>query len=86
MTYIVTVYQSGNSKVITIPASLDVKIGEKFTLKKNKNQIIMNQIKDDQKQAALKKLHQIAGSLSGWNPKWNDIQKLEEEIEGMYDD
>ena len=86
MTYTVTVYQSGNSKVITIPAKLGIKAGEKFTL----------DVKDDgyllqkKKLTIEEQLQQIdnfaANALSGPFPKeLNDPQKLDDFMEGVYD-
>ena len=41
MTYTVTVYKSGNSKVITIPAKLGIEVGDQFELIEQKNIIQM---------------------------------------------
>jgi antitoxin component of MazEF toxin-antitoxin module len=81
MTYTVKVYQSGNSKVITIPAGLNVEIGQEFKLSKKENKIIMEKITATETEQKLKKLHALTGDIKGWDPALDDVADLEEFIE-----
>jgi virulence-associated protein VagC len=89
MTYKVTVYQSGNSKVITIPAKLDVEVGDQFTLTKTDTRLIMEKVEKKLQQTQIKKdlkiIDKFAGRLKGWPKHLDTIEKLEAELEGIYD-
>lgn len=83
----VTVYKSGNSKVITLPAASKVKIGDTFTLKEDKQHLSLRKktsISARQK-ADLKKLHRLIDNLPGSTKGLDDINKLEEFLEGIYE-
>jgi hypothetical protein len=83
----VTVYKSGNSKVITLPAKTRAKIGDTYTLKEDKKHLSLHKktsINATQK-AKLAKLHRLIGNLPGLTKDFDDIDKLETFLEGVYE-
>jgi len=85
MTHTVTVYQSGNSNVITIPASLGVKKGDQFVLRKQKDDLVLSKVPET-KEEQIKKLHELLGNgFLGLTKGVETPEKLEKFLEGIYD-
>jgi|SRR3990167_1737613 len=84
----VTVYKSGHSKVVTIPAWFPVEIGDTLKAQKQKSKLIFKPISQDidkQTQKDLKKIQQLSGKSPGLTKGLETIEKLEEFLEGIYD-
>jgi|GEM_PF-5900504 len=76
-----TVYKSGNSNVVTIPAYLDIKAGD--SIKIEKINILYNQ--DDQLKKDLAIIDKLAGTLPMPEIRNMSAEELDDFIEGVYD-
>lgn len=87
---VVSVYRSGHSKVVTIPAYFPVEIGGEFTISTNAERITLVPVKKTRRsektiQSELKKLHKLIGQAPGLTKGLDTIEKLEDYLEGVYD-
>lgn len=87
---VVTVYRSGNSNVITIPADFPYKEGDVFIVKGKGNELHLRKISsvEDETKAMKKKLRQLDRLIGTHrNPRFKnmDIDELEEFLEGVYE-
>ncbi len=86
MTYssTVTVYQSGNSKVFTIPAKLPVKVGDTFQLTFADEKIVLEPIQTESIAEQIERMKAMAGQFPGSSGGMN-AEEIDEFLEGMYD-
>lgn len=80
----VTVYKSGNSKVITLPAKSQVKIGDTFSVKEGKKQLVLKKVPVNDLENRLKLLSKAFTPIPGLSEGKN-IEELEKSLEGIYE-
>lgn len=85
MTNIVTVYKSGNSQVITIPASLGLKEGDQFKLKKSSKNITLTKKNKENINKKLETLKKLSGTAPGSAKGLDKTERLNEFLEGIYE-
>ena len=79
----VKVYKSGNSKVISIPKSLNIPEGEEFILKATEKELVFTKMAP-KKEQSLKALMKLIGMSPGSSRRM-DIHELEEFLESVYE-
>ena len=79
----IKVYQSGNSKVISIPKSLNISEGEEFMLKATEKKLVFIKM-TQKKEQNLKVLKKLIGMSPG-SSRGMDIHELEKFLEGVYE-
>ena len=86
MTYssTVTVYQSGNSKVLTIPAKLPVKVGDTFQLTFADEKIVLEPIQTESIADQIQRMKAMAGQAPGTVGNMT-AEEVDEMLEGIYD-
>ena len=87
-TYIVQVYKSGNSNVVTIPAHFPVKVGDEFFMSYDTDNTISLKKKKKKTSDITKEkdVKEFIGKYSTPMLKDMDIDELEEFLEGIYDE
>jgi len=79
----VTVYRSGNSKVVTIPADFPYEEGHKFTMSQTEYGLLL---KDDKSSDANDKyVKQVMNLVEKYNLKGYTIEDMNRDLEGIYE-
>jgi len=81
---VITVYRSGNSKVITIPPNIPVEIGEKFRITGTQKRLILEKVRDFGKRIKIARLEKYTGLFPDLT-KGMGIEQLEKALEGVYE-
>ncbi len=86
MTYssTVTVYQSGNSKVLTIPAKLPVKVGDTFQMTFSDEKIVLEPIQTETIAEQIERMKAMAGQAPGTLGNMT-VEEIDKMLEGIYD-
>jgi len=79
----VTVYKSGNSKVITIPPAIPTEVGDEYILTTRSKKLILEKTTTMNKGYNLKKLKKLVGLLPN-STKGMGVNELEKFLEGAY--
>lgn len=82
-----TVYKSGNSKVVTIPAEFPIEVGDQLEISEIENGFILErQLKSKSAiDSKLSKLYKITGTENTPKIKNMTIKDLEKDLESIYD-
>ena len=82
-----TIYKSGNSKVVTIPAEFPFEVGDEFMVFQIHDGLMFKTVPkvDSKIPFKLKRLYKIAGTENTPGVKNMTIEEMETELEGVYD-